>query len=66
MVTGSSDVQLFGRVHTDLSNVQPFFTWCKTADRIDRGSSELLPDEQDRRFKFQIFVRIPDGETRVA
>ena len=39
-----------------------------TADQIDKGSAEILPNEQDLLLKdhFQIFGRLPHGQTHAA
>jgi len=64
----SRDVHLFGCLHTDLCNV-PLFMLHRVQLQIKLTKpGRILPDEQDLRFKdhFQIFVRLPDGQTLAA
>ena len=55
MVTGSSDVQLFGQLHTDLSNV-PLFVLPGVKLQIeltkDRPSFYLMNKTADSNFKY--------------
>ena len=60
------EVQLFGRLHSDMYRAPILAAACQVADQIDESSTELLFNEQEYRFenRFKIFGRQITGQTR--